>query len=246
MSSLFCIYGDMTVEFIVIRFYAFNCFIFSKTLYIFTVIKSEEHMLLQIPGEKVVELKIRQKIRTEHEISKLMLTVIYAVLAVSIICLFLSQKFISAIIAAVIIFLCAIVVYTDERIRIIPNELVMAIFIIDNLYILSKWDLHSFISSFEALLLVTAVFAVTMLVGRQIGLPADGIGAGDLKLMMVTAYFVSIENLSVYLAVFAVTLLLRVAAITLKHKIYVKLYFPMGVHIYMAAALVPVINMFMK
>ncbi|MEG6572730.1 prepilin peptidase [[Clostridium] cellulosi] len=93
----------------------------------------------------------------------------------------------------------------DNKLQIIPNELVLALLAVGLIYRLLVSDFKGLLDSLIALLIVFAIFAVaaaaTKFISKNIG-----VGAGDMKLAAVAAFIVSLSGMFYFLIGLAVSI----------------------------------------
>lgn len=97
--------------------------------------------------------------------------------------------------------MCVLAVFgarLDERIRIIPNELVLVILAIGIFNRLMLEGLKSLGSGFLALIITAGVFFLSAYVTRLLS-GSIGIGAGDIKLAMVVSFMLGFDNVYLFL-----------------------------------------------
>ena len=196
-------------------------------------------------GEMMLQYKKKAYKKSLEDENKAVIFATYVSIPLAVAAGFVRFNIIGAILSAIIVYLGAITVYVDEYYRVIPNELMLAMFAVETVLILTNLKDLSILSSLGSLALVTAVFAVTVLVGNKLfHLPLEGIGAGDLKFMMVVGYYAELNNLSYFLFGFVVSLIIRIGILFVKRKYIAKLYFPMAFHIFAGLIVVCILSPF--
>ena len=129
----------------------------------------------------------------------------------------------------VFIFLSLAIVVTlvDMKIRLIPNEIVIGIFVLGILFRFLEEGVTGLLNSFIAFLIVLGLLlltsAVTFLIRRTFGA-----GAGDLKLMAVIAVAAGIPGVLYFLIGMSVALIIYVIYGTLTKKLTLGSAFPMS------------------
>lgn len=108
---------------------------------------------------------------------------------------FVFYKFI---LTSIILILAVFGARLDERIRIIPNELVLVILVIGIVNRLVNGGLRSLGGGFLALLITAGIFFLSAFITRLLS-GSIGIGAGDIKLVMVLSLMLGFENIYLFL-----------------------------------------------
>lgn len=114
----------------------------------------------------------------------------------------------------------------DIRIRIIPNELVLILFITGLIYtvVINGW--RSLMSSLTATMLTILVFALSAIVTRKLK-GAIGVGAGDIKLSMAIAFTVGFGKVYIFLFGISMAVLIYCAIGMWLKKLTIGSAFPM-------------------
>ncbi|MGJ0848072.1 leader peptidase (prepilin peptidase) / N-methyltransferase [Tissierella praeacuta DSM 18095] len=110
--------------------------------------------------------------------------------------------------------MCIIAVFgarIDEKIRIIPNELVLVILVLGIINRLVTGGVKSLGGGFLALTITAGIFFLSAFITRLLS-GSIGIGAGDIKLAMVLSLMLGFEN--VYLFLVGIVLFLTLYIIT--------------------------------
>lgn len=103
-----------------------------------------------------------------------------------------------AVLASIICISAVFGVRMDERIRIIPNELVLFIMIVGIVHQLLTNGIRGLGSGFLALIITGAIFFLSAFVTRFFS-GSIGVGAGDIKLAMALSIIMGLENMSIFL-----------------------------------------------
>lgn len=91
-------------------------------------------------------------------------------------------------------FLGLLAIRIDERIRIIPNELVLAIFILGIIKQILTFGIKGLVSGTLGLLATSLLFVGSAYITRLLS-GSIGVGAGDIKLAMAISFFLGISGI---------------------------------------------------
>ena len=144
--------------------------------------------------------------------------------------IFLGMNIVPAIIACVIMTIAVTCTYVDSKLRIIPNEAVLALLVLGIAFRVSKDGFSSLLGSLGALAIIIAVFggcAVFMKIKK--GTP--GVGAGDLKMAMVMAISVGFPGVLYSLGALAVSMIIYCFVGIQTRMMRMDSYFPMCLHL---------------
>lgn len=125
--------------------------------------------------------------------------------------------------------MCVIAVFgarLDERIRIIPNELVLLILTLGLVNQLVTNGLKGLGSGFLALIITAGIFFISAFITKLIS-SSIGVGAGDIKLAMALSLMMGIENVFTFLIGIVLFLLFYIMVGFLTKRISVGSSFPM-------------------
>lgn len=103
-----------------------------------------------------------------------------------------------AIFASIMVVLAVFGARLDQRIRIIPNELVLLIFTLGLIHQLVTNGLKGIGSGFLALLITAVIFFLSAFITRLLS-GSIGVGAGDIKLAMALSMIMGMENIFIFL-----------------------------------------------
>lgn len=141
--------------------------------------------------------------------------------------------------------ICTII---DYKIRIIPNEMVLVLFITGLIFRVYQQNLYGFLSSVTALSIVVGIFIACMLV-MKLFKQSGGIGAGDIKITSAIAVAIGYPNVFTFLLGMAGAVCIYCLGGILSRKLTLKSTFPMcGVIMagFLAALYEPLIVAFLK
>lgn len=114
----------------------------------------------------------------------------------------------------------------DKKLRIIPNELVLALLVVGLVFRLLVSGFKGLLDSLAALLIVLVIFALaaaaTKFISKNIG-----VGAGDMKLAAVAAFIVSLSGMFYFLIGLAVFVGIYCIVGLFLHMLTTKSTFPM-------------------
>ena len=97
----------------------------------------------------------------------------------------------------------------DEKIRIIPNELVLFILILGLVSQIFKTGIKGIASGFLAVIVTGGIFFLSAFITRFLS-GSIGVGAGDIKLVMALSMIMGIDNIFIFLIGIVLFLLLYI------------------------------------
>lgn len=153
-----------------------------------------------------------------------------------------------AIFSSIMLVLAVFGARLDQRIRIIPNELVLLIFGIGLIHQLVTNGLKGIGSGFLALLITGVIFFLSAFITRLLS-GSIGVGAGDIKLAMALSMIMGMENIFLFLIGIVFFLAFYILAGFLMRTISIGNTFPMCTQIMggaMVALYYPVILQFVE
>lgn len=172
-------------------------------------------------SKKQRELPERKE-KNEH-IARILLPIIHTLVCVCAALFFPASQ---AILFWIMMTIGLVASWVDIIMRIIPNELVLALLGVGVLYRIAAGGVSALIGSGEAALIVFAVFVATMfIVKKRRG--TVGIGAGDFKLVLVAAIIVGFPNIAIFLMTLIVVILGYFAFMVMRAQFSFMVYFPM-------------------
>lgn len=127
---------------------------------------------------------------------------------------------------SIILILAVFATRLDQRVRIIPNELVLVILVIGIINRLVVGGLRSLVGGVLALFITGGIFFLSAFITRLLS-GSLGIGAGDIKLAMVLSLILGLENLHMFLLGIVLFLLLYVVVGLLTKTMWIGSSFPM-------------------
>lgn len=125
------------------------------------------------------------------------------------------------------VFIAIIGTLVDYRIRIIPNELVLLVFILGLFFNLTEGGAGKLFPSIVSCLCTFALFLLTARI-TYCFVKSIGVGAGDVKLASASAFAVGVDRLSWFYLGIAVSLLIYILVGLYLKKMKVGSTFPMG------------------
>lgn len=144
--------------------------------------------------------------------------------------LFLGMNIVPAIIACVIMTIAVTCTYVDSKLRIIPNEAILAFLVLGIAFRISKDGFRSLLGSLVALAIIIAVFGgCAIFLKIKKGTP--GVGAGDLKMAMVMAISVGFPGVLYSLGALAASMVIYCLAGIWTRMLRMDSYFPMCLHL---------------
>ncbi len=139
-------------------------------------------------------------------------------------------KFYEFILVSIMCILAVFGARIDERIRIIPNELVLLILVIGIVNQLATGGLRSLGSGLLALIITAGIFFSSAFTTRLLS-GSIGIGAGDIKLAMVLSLMLGFENVYLFLMGIVLFLVFYIIIGFSTKTIWVGSTFPMCIQI---------------
>lgn len=117
----------------------------------------------------------------------------------------------------------AVVFLTDVRVRIIPNEAVLALLVLGGVLRVLTAGVSSLLNS---LLTMLGIMVVWLVLGGILG--HGSVGAGDVKLCGVIGFLFGVPGVVVPVLVMAGSMLLYIVIGLMTRRLRLKSYFPMG------------------
>lgn len=99
--------------------------------------------------------------------------------------------------AAIYAVISIVTVRIDQKVRIIPNEIVLAVLTISAIYQLTTNGLKGLINGIIAMAIVAVIFFLSAFITKAIS-GSLGVGAGDIKLSMAIGVYMGLGNLSLF------------------------------------------------
>ena len=148
--------------------------------------------------------------------------------------LFLLSHFyfttIQGIFAAIYALISIVTVRIDQKVRIIPNEIVLAVLTISAIYQLTTNGLKGLINGIIAMAAVAVIFFLSAFITKAIS-GSLGVGAGDIKLSMAIGVYMGTSGIPLFLVGIAIFLIIYVLGGLKSRLVKIGDTFPMATQI---------------
>lgn len=164
--------------------------------------------ILPVIVQKIIDFKEEQKRRKyeRYDIQNEYINYFYFILLfITIFYNFMNYKVINLIYFNLLTYLGIIIIDIDRRIRIIPNELVLIIFLLGFIVQLMTKGLLGLLSGFIAMLISLLIFLITAKITQLIS-GTLGVGGGDIKLVMAISLLIGKERVLDFLFCIVISL----------------------------------------
>ncbi|MDI9518347.1 MAG: prepilin peptidase, partial [Bacillota bacterium] len=140
---------------------------------------------------------------------------------------FTNYSFIHALFITVFAYISCVVTTIDNRIRIIPNEIVVVMFFLGLILRFIDGGFISVLYGFISMFAVFVIFMVTLAVTKGF-VGGSKVGAGDLKLMMVVALASGYPNILYSISAMAIAMLVFIILSLMSKTLTLRSTFPMA------------------